>query len=77
MEPKAAPDSGVYRGLFSGCEARVGQGDPLPYGPGYEATWFVVHTVDESWMLIAGSAARGGSPSPKARIRGWPLPCPR
>ncbi len=38
MEPgTATPDSGMYCGLFSGCEARVGQGDPLPYGTGYEA----------------------------------------
>ena len=53
MEPGTpAPGSGVYRDLYSGCEAHVRQGDPLPVGPGPEAKWFLVHAIDDSWMLV-------------------------
>ena len=45
------PATGIYRDLYSGCEAYVEQGSVLPAGPdNADAKWFLVHALDDSWM---------------------------
>lgn len=52
MEPGTpAPTTGVYREL-GGREAHVKQGDPLPPGPNGDTKWYLVHEIDDSWMLV-------------------------
>ncbi len=47
-----APETGIYRDLYSGCEAHVQQGAALPPGPSNaDAKWFLVHALDDSWMV--------------------------